>query len=205
MMSKCDEKEKLATRTLLEFTQLTDTCDAFERQTTKLQEELSSTLDKLDEMSREAERCAQEADSVHKQLAVSEQKREEFKIQAQETVQQCDVSHANVAVERTFDFHFRWKSKVKKLEKDVDRHKFSSSQTLERNEQHVRMNDESDGTSSCRGVAARRTRSTTRLSISDECTSTGRTLPTDRGRCKPVERHGTTCSSLVVCLDRSIA
>ena len=33
---------------------------------------------------------------------------------------------------------FRWKAKVKKLEKDVDRHKFGSTQVLERNEQLVK-------------------------------------------------------------------
>lgn len=33
---------------------------------------------------------------------------------------------------------FRWKAKVKKLEKDVDRHKFGSTQMLERNEQLVK-------------------------------------------------------------------
>ena len=33
---------------------------------------------------------------------------------------------------------FRWKAKVKKLEKDVDRHKFGSTQMLERNEQLIK-------------------------------------------------------------------
>lgn len=35
-------------------------------------------------------------------------------------------------------FSFRWKAKVKKVEKDVDRHKFGSNQMLERNEQLVK-------------------------------------------------------------------
>lgn len=34
--------------------------------------------------------------------------------------------------------HFRWKAKVKKLEKDLDGHKFGSTQMLERNEQLIR-------------------------------------------------------------------
>ncbi|CAF1033804.1 unnamed protein product [Adineta ricciae] len=119
LVKKCDEKDKLVAKTLLELKEITDNCDTFERQNTKLQRDLTLALEKLEEMTQEAERYAQESVDCQKQLADSEQKRDEFKIQAQETVKQ-------------------WKAKVKKLEKDVDRHKFGSTQVLERNEQLVK-------------------------------------------------------------------
>ncbi|CAF1174346.1 unnamed protein product [Adineta steineri] len=119
LVQKCDEKEKLAAKTLLELKEITDNCDTYERQNTKLQNDLSLALEKLEEMTQEAERYAQESMNYQRQSTDSEQKREEFKIQAQETIKQ-------------------WKAKVKKLEKDVDRHKFGSTQVLERNEQLVK-------------------------------------------------------------------
>ena len=88
MVKRCDEKEKLVGKTLVEFKELTETCDTFERQNTKLQHDLSLALEKLEEMTQEAERYAQEALNSQKELADSEQQREEFKIQAQETVKQ---------------------------------------------------------------------------------------------------------------------
>lgn len=86
LVRKCDEKEKLAAKTLLEYKDLTETCDTFEQQNLKLQQDLSLTLAKLEEMTQEAERYAQEALGLQKQLTESEEKREEFRIQAQETV-----------------------------------------------------------------------------------------------------------------------
>ncbi len=71
---------------------MTENCDTYERQNTKLQRDLTLTLEKLEEMTQEAERFAQEASNSQKQLADSEQKREEFKIQAQETVKQLNLS-----------------------------------------------------------------------------------------------------------------
>jgi hypothetical protein len=71
---------------------VTENCDTYERQNTKLQRDLTLTLEKLEEMTQEAERFAQEASNSQKQLADSEQKREEFKIQAQETVKQLNLS-----------------------------------------------------------------------------------------------------------------
>ena len=68
--------------------EITDNCDTFERQNTKLQRDLTLALEKLEEMTQEAERYAQESVDCQKQLADSEQKRDEFKIQAQETVKQ---------------------------------------------------------------------------------------------------------------------
>ena len=88
MVKKCDEKEKLVAKTLVEFKDLTETCDTFERQNTKLQHDLSLALEKLEEMTQEAERYAQEALNSQRELADSEQQREEFKLQAQETVKQ---------------------------------------------------------------------------------------------------------------------
>jgi len=69
---------------------VTENCDTYERQNTKLQRDLTLTLEKLEEMTQEAERFAQEASNSQKQLADSEQKREEFKIQAQETIKQLN-------------------------------------------------------------------------------------------------------------------
>ncbi|CAF4693613.1 unnamed protein product [Rotaria sp. Silwood1] len=119
LVKKCDDKERLIAKTLLELKEITENCDTYERQNAKLQRDLTLSLEKLEEMTQEAERYAQEALNSQKQLADSEQQREELKIQAQETIKQ-------------------WKAKVKKLEKDVDRHKFGSTQMLERNEQLVK-------------------------------------------------------------------
>ncbi len=85
-------------------------------------------------MTQEAERYAQESLNCQKQLADSEQNREEFKIQAQETIKQLILFLWFLEIY----FFFRWKAKVKKLEKDVDRHKYGSTQVLERNEQLVK-------------------------------------------------------------------
>ncbi|CAF0944563.1 unnamed protein product [Rotaria sordida] len=119
LMKKCDDKERVVAKILLELKEITENCDTYEQQNTKLQRDLTLALEKLEEMTQEAERYAQEALNTQKQLAESEQQREELKIQAQETIKQ-------------------WKAKVKKLEKDVDRHKFGSTQMLERNEQLVK-------------------------------------------------------------------
>ncbi|CAF2321988.1 unnamed protein product [Rotaria sp. Silwood2] len=119
LMKKCDDKERLVAKSLLELKETTENCDTYERQNAKLQRDLALALEKLEEMTQEAERYAQEALNSQKQLVDSEQQREELKIQAQETIKQ-------------------WKAKVKKLEKDVDRHKFGSTQMLERNEQLVK-------------------------------------------------------------------
>jgi hypothetical protein len=91
-MKKCDEKEKLVAKTLIELKDLTENCDTYERQNTKLQRDLTLALEKLEEMTQEAERYAQEAINSQKQLADSEQRREEFKIQAQETIKQLKFS-----------------------------------------------------------------------------------------------------------------
>ncbi len=90
LVKKCDEKEKLAAKCLLELKEVTENCDTYERQNTKLQRDLTLALEKLEEMTQEAERYAQEALNSQKQLADSEQKREEFKIQAQETIKQLN-------------------------------------------------------------------------------------------------------------------
>ncbi len=92
LVKKCDEKEKLVARTLLELKEVTENCDTYERQNTKLQRDLTLALEKLEEMTQEAERYAQEASNSQKQFSDSEQKREEFKIQAQETVKQLNLS-----------------------------------------------------------------------------------------------------------------
>ncbi|CAF1594888.1 unnamed protein product, partial [Didymodactylos carnosus] len=118
-MKKCDEKEKLAAKAYIELKELRENCDTYERQNIKLQQDLSMALEKLEEITQEAEKYAQELQLNQKHIADLEQKREEFKIQAQETIKQ-------------------WKARVKKLEKDVDRHKFGSTQMLERNEQLVK-------------------------------------------------------------------
>ncbi len=88
LVKKCDEKEKLTAKTLLEMKDITEQSDTFERQNSKLQRDLALALEKLEEMTQEAERYAQEAQIVQKTLADSEQKREEFRIQAQETIKQ---------------------------------------------------------------------------------------------------------------------
>ncbi|CAF3166219.1 unnamed protein product [Rotaria socialis] len=119
IVKKSDEKERLFAKSLLELKELTENCDTYERQNAKLQRDLALALEKLEEMTQEAERYAQEALNSQKQFADSEQQREELKMQAQETIKQ-------------------WKAKVKKLEKDVDRHKFGSTQMLERNEHLIK-------------------------------------------------------------------
>ncbi|CAF0731240.1 unnamed protein product, partial [Didymodactylos carnosus] len=119
LMKKCDEKEKIAAKTYVELKELSENCDTYERQNVKLQQDLSMALEKLEEITQEAEKYAEELQLNQKHIADLEQKREEFKIQAQETIKQ-------------------WKARVKKLEKDVDRHKFGSTQMLERNEQLVK-------------------------------------------------------------------
>ena len=73
-MKKCDEKDKLAAKTLIELRDMTENCDTYERQTTKLQHDLSLALERLEEITQEAERYAQEAVSYQKQLVDSEQK-----------------------------------------------------------------------------------------------------------------------------------
>jgi hypothetical protein len=70
---------------------VTENCDTYERQNTKLQHDLTLALEKLEEMTQEAERYAQEALNSQKQFLDSEQKREEFKIQAQETIKQLKL------------------------------------------------------------------------------------------------------------------
>lgn len=137
LVRKCDEKEKLIAKSLIELKDLTENCDTYERQNIKLQRDLTLALEKLEEMTQEAERYAQEALNTQKQLVDSEQKREEFKIQAQETVKQL-IFIFKIQIFEKKEFSCRWKGKVKKLEKDVDRHKFGSTQMLERNEHLIK-------------------------------------------------------------------
>jgi hypothetical protein len=87
-MKASNEKDKLVSKTLVELKEMTENCDTFERQNTKLQHDLNLALEKLEEMTDEAERFAQESLNSQKQLADLEQKREEFQIQAQETNKQ---------------------------------------------------------------------------------------------------------------------
>ncbi|CAF2893391.1 unnamed protein product [Rotaria sp. Silwood2] len=119
LIKTCDEKDKLVSKTLLELKEVTENCDTFGRQNTKLQYDLTLALEKLEEMTEEAERFAKESTSSQKLLADSEQKREEFQIQAEETIKQ-------------------WKARVKKFEKDIDRYKLDSTQMLEKNEQLIK-------------------------------------------------------------------
>jgi hypothetical protein len=70
---------------------MTENCDTFERQTTKLHHDLNLALEKLEQMTQEAERFAQESLNSQKQLANLEQKRDEFQIQAQETMKQSSI------------------------------------------------------------------------------------------------------------------
>ena len=74
----------------MELKEMTENCDTFERQNTKLHHDLNLALEKLEEMTEEAERFAQESLNSQKKLADSEQKREEFQIQAQETMKQYE-------------------------------------------------------------------------------------------------------------------
>ncbi len=87
-MKTCDEKDKLVSKTLFELKEVTEHCDTFERQNTKLQQDLTLALERLEDMTEEAERFAGESINSQKQLANSEQKREEFQIQTQETNRQ---------------------------------------------------------------------------------------------------------------------
>ncbi|CAF4616260.1 unnamed protein product [Rotaria sp. Silwood1] len=119
LINICDEKDKLISKTLLELKDVTENCDTFERQNTKLQYDLTLALEKLEEMTEEAEQFAKESTNSQKQLADSEQKREEFQIQAEETIKQ-------------------WKARVKKFEKDIERYKLDSTQMLEKNEQLIK-------------------------------------------------------------------
>ncbi|CAF0764848.1 unnamed protein product [Rotaria sordida] len=119
LIKTCDEKDKLMSKTLLEFKEVTENCDTFERQNTKLQYDLTLALEKLEEMTEEAERFAKESTNSQKLLADSEQKREESQIQADEIIKQ-------------------WKARVKKFEKDIDRYKLDSTQMLEKNEQLIK-------------------------------------------------------------------
>ncbi|CAF3457018.1 unnamed protein product [Rotaria sp. Silwood1] len=119
LINICDEKDKLISKTLLELKEVTENCDTFERQNTKLQYDLTLALEKLEEMTEEAEQFAKESTNSQKQLADSEQKREEFQIQAEETIKQ-------------------WKARVKKFEKDIERYKLDSTQMLEKNEQLIK-------------------------------------------------------------------
>lgn len=88
LLKKCDDKERLVAKTLLELKEVTENCDTYERQNVKIQRELTVALEKLEEMTQEAERYAQEALNTQKQLTDSEQQREELKFQAQETIKQ---------------------------------------------------------------------------------------------------------------------
>jgi hypothetical protein len=87
-MKTCDEKDKLVSKTLFELKEVTEHYDTFERQNSKLQQDLTLALERLEQMSEEAERFARESINSQKQLANSEQKREEFQIQTQETNRQ---------------------------------------------------------------------------------------------------------------------
>ncbi len=88
LVKKCDEKEKLVAKSFVELKEVTENCDTYERQNTKLQHDLTLALEKLEQMTEEAERFAYESLNSQKQLANSEQKQEEFQIQSQETIKQ---------------------------------------------------------------------------------------------------------------------
>ena len=45
LVKKCDEKERLVTKSLLELKEVTENCDTYERQNTKLQHDLTLALE----------------------------------------------------------------------------------------------------------------------------------------------------------------
>lgn len=116
LVRKCDEKEKVVTKTLLELKELTEHCDTYERQNHKLQKDLTLALEKLEEITQEAERYAQEATNTQKLLADSEQKREEFQIQAQETIKQFACPPFLLLI-RSFSFRVQVESQSEKAGK----------------------------------------------------------------------------------------
>ena len=90
-------------------------------------------------MTEQAERFAQESLNSQKQLANSEQKREEFQIQTQETNKQLTNFFFIDLKELIL---FRWKARLNKFEKDIERYKLDLTQTLEKNQQLIKEIDD---------------------------------------------------------------
>lgn len=109
------EKEKAEQHMAQDVQILKEKNSVLELNNCKLQSELDSLFNKYNEMNSEAEKYANYLRSTEDQLSLSEKKRDELKVDAQETIK-------------------LWKNKVKKLEKNLERHKSEAKSLGEQNQ-----------------------------------------------------------------------
>lgn len=109
------EKEKTEHQQAQELQILKEKNSVLELNNCKLQSEMDNLFNKYNEINAEAEKYANYLRSTEDQLSLSEKKRDELKVDAQETIK-------------------LWKNKVKKLEKNLERHKSDAKSLGEQNQ-----------------------------------------------------------------------
>ncbi|CAG5134846.1 unnamed protein product, partial [Candidula unifasciata] len=114
-----DNRERQSAKVITQLKEYTDKFEDSDRQRNFLSQQLEDAQKKLNNATKELEKTVHELHSTKVALTNSEKKLDEVKCRAQETVRQ-------------------WKTKVKSLERDLDRQKYGTGQMLSRHEQLVK-------------------------------------------------------------------